>query len=252
MSSEANNFVNLMHVVQSYMNEKGEKALTKVEKYLNLAIEGYSQINLWEMNTIDTARLDLDVNTMTARLPPDFLEMIKLGIEIRGKLYTLTVNNNLVKPEPLTICDAPIESVNVEDPPAGGFYFAPYWYNGYYYSALFGVGGGFNCAYYRIDYNTNTVIFSGFTGAYPIILEYKSSGVKAGGALIPRTAIPALKAYIHFASIRHDGRYSDSQINEAERRYNVELYSLQRLNNSFSYAELCDTLYSTYSQSIKR
>lgn len=254
MTQQANNFLSLDQIVKMAMSERGEKALTNYERYLQSAIECYAQMAIFEMNTISTARLDLDVNTMTAPLPPDFVTMIKIGIEIRGKLHTLTVNNNLLKPDPTTICDnLPVTETNVTNNANNlGYYFGPYYWNGYLYQARYGQGGGINCAYYRIDYNNNTIIFDGFTGDYPIILEYKSSGVSASGGIVPREASEALKAGIHYYTIRNNAKYSPSERQEAERRYNIELYSLSRMNLSFNYDEIMDVLYSTYKQSPKR
>lgn len=253
MSEQANNYTNLMAVVQSYCNEKNEKSLTRVEKYLQLAVEGFSQLNTFELNSIETARLTLDTSTMSANLPADFIEMVKIGIEVQGRLWTLTLNQNLIQPVPSTICNVPVPQVNtITDTTVldSGFFFAPYWFEGYYYTP-YGISGGINTAYYKIDYGRNVIMFSGFTGSYPIILEYKSSGISAS-TIVPRTAVPALKAYIHFANIRHDLRFNEGQIAAAENRYNIELYSLQRLNNSFNYNEIADILYGTFSQSPKR
>ncbi len=253
MSEQAGNFVNLLNVVQSYQNERNEKSLTRTEKYLQLAIEGFSQLSTFELNSIETARLNLDVSTMSANLPPDFIEMVKIGIEIQGRLWTLTLNTNLIQPIPATICNVPVANVNTVTDTAvlsNGFYFTPYWYNGFYYTP-YGLSGGINTAYYKIDYGRNVIMFSGFTGNYPIILEYKSSGVSAS-TIVPRSAVPALKAYIHFANIRHDLRYNEGQIIAAENRYNIELYSLQRLNNSYNYDEIADILYGCFSQAPRR
>jgi len=251
---QANNFLSLDQIVKMAMSERGEKSLTNYERYLQSAIECYAQMAIFEMNTISTARLDLDVNTMTAPLPPDFVTMTKIGIEINGKLHTLTINENLIKRVPATICDTlPIENTSVtNDSNNLGYYFGPYFWNGYLYQATFGQGGGINCAYYRIDYNNNTIIFDGFTGDYPIILEYKSSGVSANGGIVPREAAEALKAGIHYYTIRNNVKYNLSERQEAERRYNIELYSLQRLNLSFNYDELVDVINSTSKQSPKR
>lgn len=96
------------------------------------------------------------------------------------------------------------------------------------------------------------IIFDGEIPNDEIILEYKSSGVKAGGALIPRQAVPTLKAYLHWKTIEYSNSYGNGDKDRKEKQYYSERRKLAFLENSFSGYELMDVLWSTYSQSPKR
>lgn len=248
-----NSWLSLMQVTKAFMNERGEKSLANIERYLQMAIEGYSDIQIFEMNTIDVAYLKVNKDTNTALLPPDFITMTKIGVNIRGRMWTLTLNNDIILPKPETICSEPITSVVDNDTTIdGGYLFAPHFRSGRYIETLYGMGGGFNVAYYRIDMNTRTIHFDGNVPNDEIILEYKSSGVKAGGAMIPRQAVPALKAYLHWKSLEYDTRINMNEKVRKEQLYGTELYKLKLLECSFTIDEYLDNSYSTMSQAPKR
>jgi len=252
MANKVNSYQTTLQVVKSFMNERNEKALTNIERYLQIAIEGYSQMQLFTMNTINVEYLKVDPNTNSALLPPDFITMTKIGVNIRGKLWTLTLNNDIVIPKVGSICDEPIERVSSDTTISGGYFFAPHYRNGTFVETLYGLGGGFNVAYYRIDMENRVIYFDGRVPNNEVILEYKGSGVKAGGALIPRQAVPALKAYIYWKSIAKDTRLSMSERDMAKREYYEELHELKLLEFSFTMDEYLDAMYSTMSQGPKR
>lgn len=247
-------FLTIHQVVRSYMSAAGIKSLTDYERLLNFAIEGYSDLSIFNVDTIDVAYIPVNTETNVAILPSDFITMTKIGVNINGRLWTLTVNNDIIIPRPEIICQNDIESVStVTDISAlGGYYFCGHYRNGLYIDTLYGLGGGFNEAYYRIDKNNGVILFNGNVRNNEIILEYKSSGVKSGGAPIPREARPALVAYIAWKHIQYDNRYSDADKARRENAYNLESHKLTLLDCGFTADEFLDTMRSSSSQSIKR
>lgn len=245
----------IAQVVKAAMNERGEKTLTNFERYLQMALEGFSDMNTFEINSVEVAYLDIDPDTMLAELPSDFITMTKIGINKNGKMWTLTVNNDILLPPPSSICD--IEPAAVPGTqvivPDGGYYFAPH-YNraGAWVDTMYGIGGGFNTAYYRIDMSRRVIYFQGHIPNNEVILEYKSNGIKGSGTIVPRQAVPALKAYLHWKVNLYNINVPMHEKQNFERLYNIELTKLTELENSFTMAEFLDTMYSTYSQSPKR
>lgn len=185
-------------------------------------------------------------------LPPDFITYTKIGFRKNGRIYTLTLNNDIALPPPDSICSIGLNEVTDDTTIVGGYYFSPHYRYGAYLDTLYSVGGGFNCAYYRVDMENRVIIFDGEIPNDEIILEYKSSGVKAGGALIPRQAVPTLKAYLHWKTIEYSNSYGNGDKDRKEKQYYSERRKLAFLENSFSGYELMDVLWSTYSQSPKR
>jgi hypothetical protein len=256
MAEKPSYALTIAQVVKSFQNERGEKTLTNFERYMQMALEGFSDMNVFEINSIEVVYLTIDPETMIAELPADFITMTKMGININGKMWTLTVNNDILLPPPSSICDiepAAVPGTQVITDPIGGYYFAPH-YNrsGRYVDTLYGVGGGFNTAYYRIDMSRRIIYFQGRIPNNEVILEYKSSGIKGSGTIVPRQAVPALKAYLHWKSTEYDGRISMGEKMRKENLYDKELVKLTQLENSFTVSEFLDTMYSTYSQTVKR
>jgi hypothetical protein len=246
-------FVTLNTVVKSFMNQRNEQGIVNFERYLQMAIEGFAEIKLFNLNSIEVAYLPVDPDTKIAKLPSDFLQMTKIGINVCGKIWTLTLNNDIAIPRPETICAAtPDTCDSYSDSVVGGYYFADHFRNGQYISALFGLGGGFNEAYYKIDEDNGRILFDGCIRNDEVVLEYISSGVKAGGTPINRKAVPAIRAYLHWVTAEYDNRIPMNEKIRKEQLYNQELMALTRLENSFTYDEFLDSYYSTLSQTIKR
>ena len=107
-------------------------------------------------------------------------------------------------------------------------------------------------AYYKIDEPNQRIIFNGNVPTDEVILEYVSSGVMAGGSPIPRKAVPAIKAYLHWKTNVYNTNLAISERQYMEQLYNTELNALRRLENSFTMDQFLDSFYSTLSQSIKR
>lgn len=246
-------YVTLNTVVKSFMNEKNEQSIVNYERYLQMAIEGFSDIRIFNLNSVEVAFLAVDPDTKIARLPSDFITMSKIGVKINNRYWTLTMNNDIVPIRPESICATPIESVESTDTTNyGGYYYAPFWRNGYLQTAFYSVGGGFNMAYYKIDEPNSRIIFNGNVPTDEVIMEYVSSGVMAGGSPIPRKAVPAIKAYLHWKTNLYDRNLSLGERQYMEQLYNVELNALRRLENSFTMDQFLDSFYSTTSQSVKR
>lgn len=252
MAERVTSFLTIVQIVKSFMSERGEKTLANFERYCNMAIEGYSDMSVFEMNTVEVAYIPINSDTNTALLPPDFITYSKIAFRKCGRLFTLTLNNDIALPPPESICPVEVEDVCETTECNGGYYFAPHYRYGAYIDALFAQGGGFNRAYYRVDMSTRTIVFSGHVPNDEIVLEYKSSQVKAGGALIPRQAAMALKAYLHWRSIEFSGSYSQSDKERKERQYYSELRKLKSLECSFTMSEMMDALWEGYQQGIKR
>jgi len=253
MEERITSYLTLNQVVKSFMNEKNEQGLVNFERYLQMAIEGYSDIQIFNINSVEVAYLSVDPDTKIAKLPADYIAMSKIAVNVCGQLVTLTVNNDITPLRPETICSAPIEDcTDCLSQINSGYYFSPFWYQGQYITTLYSVGGGFNFCYYKIDVANGRILFNGNVPHDEVILEYISSGVTAGGTPIPRQAAQSLKAYLHWRSCEYDNRVPMNEKVRKEQLYNIELNALRRLEYSFTMSEFLDTFWSCTGQGIKR
>ena len=252
MAERVTSYISIIDIVKQFMNQRREKSLANFESYVQMAIEIYSDINIFDNNNIQVAYISVNPDTNTAILPVDFISYTKIAFRKCGRLFTLTMNNDIALPPPSSICSEDIEDVCETTSVDGGYYFAPHYRYGAYIDTLYGVGGGFNRAYYRIDMTNRTIVFNGSVPNDEIVLEYISSGVTSGTILVPRQAVPSVIAGLQWKTIEYSQDYGISDKERKERLYYAERRKLVSLNCSFSLYELMDALYEGYSQSPRR
>jgi hypothetical protein len=252
MAERVTSFISIIDITKQFMNQRKEKSLANFEGYVQSAIEIYSDINIFDNNNIQVAYISVNPDTNTAILPVDFISYTKIGFRKNGRLYTLTMNNDIALPPESSICSVDIDDITETTETNGGYYFAPHYRYGAYIDTLYGMGGGFNIAYYRIDMTNRTIVFKGRVPENEIVLEYISSGVTSGTILVPRQAVPSVIAGLHWKTIEYDSRFGVGDKQRKEQLYYAERRKLVSLNCSFTMSELMDALYEGYAQSPKR
>jgi hypothetical protein len=255
--------VTFRYVVMSFLNRKGDYSLKNYKRYLQIAIEGYSEMCMWHIdNGLEVVYLKVS-DAMTANLPADYITYTKIGVPENGKIRILTKNNNILLPR---LAEDGEESFGNTDAETEGLrnliYFSGHFRNGRFVGGLYGLPGGIDNAYYRIDMERRQILFSGNIPKSYVVLEYISSGVKTDGStLIPREAIPALRAYLDWQDAEH-GIKSPSTVGEARMiSYNIqhkkalyeeEVEALRSFQHAFTAEEYKRTIYSSMMQTPKR
>jgi hypothetical protein len=259
-SDNINAYLTLHQLVLSVINAKAEKDLTNYEHYLQIAIEGLSEeIFPYRAPSVEVAYLTLSSAKM-AILPADYIYYTKIAAKVGDRYVTLTLNKNMPPNRTYSqsdLCETTVANVSEtsnEDLSTFGIIpFVPHYYNGNYVDTLYGLGGGTNFAYYKINERDRTITIQGVVQANEIILEYVSTGVKANGAtIIDRFVVPALRAYVLWRIIDNDVRVPMNEKLRKERLYIEEMDLLSHKQNTFTATELLDALYSTYAQTAKR
>jgi len=214
MSRDTNGFVNIDYAVNQCLVDIEDYDLAQYQRFLQFAYLGYTDLNLFVTQNVKVAYLRINDNK-TVDLPNDFIDYLKIGVEINGQVWTLTLNDDMLLPRSTDACGETTppdlrtigDNVDGTEQPNYGFYFASHFRNGQYVGESYGIGGGFNMAYFRIDHERRQIAFDSEIPDGTIILEYKSSGVKADGStVIPRKVIPALTAYIHWRRLQYNNK----------------------------------------------
>lgn len=143
---------------------------------------------------IKVAHLNLN-SVQQAALPLDYVRYTKIAVDLGGKLWTLSLDNNITLPTNLAKCDD-TQSPTSQD--GFGVWFAPYYSNSIYYGAMFSIGGGFNDSYYRIDEEKKLIQFLGnIPKGGKLVLEYLSNNLEANeGTMVPALYIPVLRWHL--------------------------------------------------------
>lgn len=87
--------VSLQHVVANFLNERNEYSQENYKRYLQMAVFGFSNLNMSSLRSYDVVYLTPD-NKGQCRLPDDFVDYTKVGCNLNGKLYILSMNNEIV------------------------------------------------------------------------------------------------------------------------------------------------------------
>jgi hypothetical protein len=201
----------------------------------------------------------------TVQLPADYIDYLRIGIPIDGKLRVITKHDKLLLPR--TFYGSVIGGVFVADTGdavgnsdddvdtslSNGIYFSSHWRNGQFVGGLYGLPGGVDDASYRIDIENRQIIFSGSTPRSEIVLEYLSSGQKSdGSSLIPREVVPALRTYILWQKDENDPRIAYNAKERLKREHEEAVEALRSFTNAFTKDEYLQMVYSATHQSVKR
>jgi hypothetical protein len=254
VSPKGAGLVTLRSVVMSYLNRKQDYSLKSYKRYVQILIEGYGELNLWHLGFgMEVVYLHMTA-AKTVALPSDFITYQKIGIPINGKLRVLTNKENILLPRTFDTGEAVGNTDSGDDEGNTDIlFFQSHFRGGVFTAGLYGLTGGIDDCYYRVDWENRQIVFSGETPRSEIVLEYFSNGLKPdGSSLIPREAVPALRSYLDFVVTENDPR---AAYNEKERKktlWEEEVSALRHFELSFTSEEFRRAIYSSARQSIKR
>lgn len=240
------------YVVMSVLNRLRDYSMRHYSFLEQLCIECYTDLNIWHLNNIEVVYLRMS-DAKAVDLPADFIDWTKIGIPINGKLRVLTNHKQILLPrefadgEEVGNTDSNLSSANQ------AVSFIGHFRGGQFVGGLYGFPGAIDDGYYRIDREERTIVFSGSLPRAEIVLEYISSGVLlAGGTVIPREAVPALRAYLLWQIIENDPKVSATEKERKKMQYEGEVEALRFFQSMFTKDEYVRHVQKYTRQSIKR
>jgi hypothetical protein len=259
-------FVTIRYVVMSVLNRLGEYNLKSYKRLVQICIEGYTEeLALYHIpNSLEVVYLHMSA-AKTVDLPADFVTHTKIGIPINGKLRVLTQHDNILFPR--TFDDTLLPVGNTDDTGSSGIadaiFFSDHWKNGQWVGGLFGLPGGLDDCYYRVDMERRQIVFSGATPRSEIVIEYIGTGLKAdGSSLIPRECVDALRNYVLFKMVENDmtgfmtgraqAKTAMAEIARRKQEFTESINALRSFDMAFTAEELKSAIRSGYRQTPKR
>jgi hypothetical protein len=239
------------YVVMSVLNRLRDYSMRHYSFLEQICIEGYTDLNLWHLDNVEVVYLRMS-EAKTVGLPSDYVDYLKIGIPIAGKLRVLTNKQEILLPR--TFADGE-EVGNTDDGSSSSeeIYFTGHFSNGQFVGGLYGMRGGGDQAYYRIDREKRTIIFSGSVPRSEIVLEYISSGVGLSTTtVIPREAVPALRAYLLWQLVENDSKVSATEKERKKAQYEEQLHALDFFQSAFTKDEYKKHIYKHSRQTPKR
>jgi len=249
---EVGAFVSLRYCVMSAIKRTGDHSMNEYWDLLQLAIDCLrDEIRLLEQPSIEVAYLIPNAAGIIP-WPSDMLDYIKIGIPINGQLYNLTLNENMLINR-AEKCGVDIRTMYKGNSVAitNGYNYIDHFRGSQYISGLYGIGGGFNTAYYKVDYKMRQIQFDGVIPNSEIVLEYNSTGIR-GGTIIPAAAIPVIRDYELWQRIENDPRVGANQKDRKKALFDESLAKFHFVINMFSMQEYLDAAYAGTRQGIKR
>ncbi len=228
--------ITIEQVVDSFLNERDEKSLENYRRYLRIIVEGYTDLNINLVRIPKPYHAVVNSNNMV-KLPPDYIDYIKIGVLYEGKIWTLTENKSIAfNSETINAIEIRDETGEIE---------VPVWQD---YTA----GGGINFGEYRIDIANRRIIFYGNMKGMEIYIEYVSSGiVLSEKTYVPRDMLPLLKSYLNWIITENNQKAGiNSKLRTAE-LYNHQYARYVQRKSSFTISELLDAIRSGYSMGPK-
>jgi len=244
----------IRYVVMSYLNRKGQYTLSNYKRLEQIALEGLTELNLYDLETVEVAYLTMNEIGIIP-FPSDMVDYTKVGIPSGGRIYTLTVNEDIIEPRYSKcgdeIFDPNHNKANLDT--TGGYYFADHFRGNRYVGGLYGVSGGSNVAYVKIDRQRRQFLFEGNVPRSEIILEYISTGVKQDGStMVPTEALEPLRRWIDMIVTENTPRASESAIARTTRAFEVALEKMRHFISLPTADEYRDKFYESLTQGIKR
>lgn len=234
-----NAFTTIDEIIASYCNERGDYELANRKRYERIIMEGYADLN---MNHV--AYLSYYVGVVNEanilKLPEDLVDYLKIGLEINGKIWTLTRNDNIALSIP-DVCG--IEANDDYNLLANKY---PIWHPN--------MPGGWNVAQYRVDKSPDyrRIVFDGNMMGQSVHLEYVGTGVKPSGkTYIPVQLSTTLKDYLNWVVTKRDPQAPMGRIEMARRDFINAKTQFLRTEFSMTGDEILDAFRSGYTH-LKR
>lgn len=240
----------ITYVVASVLNRLRDYSMRHYSYLEQVIIEGYTDLNLWHLDNIEVVYLRMS-DAKTVDLPADFVDWLKIGVPMGGKLRVLTNHKQILFPRQFA------DGAEVGNTDDGGVsesvFFTDHFRDGQFVGGLYGMPGGADQAFYRIDREMRTIIFSGSIPRAEIVLEYISTGIKLQGTtVIPREAVSALRAWALWQIIEDDPKVSPTQKERKKAQYEEQLHALDYFQSAFTKDEYKRHVYKHSKQTAKR
>lgn len=226
------------------------------EKFTQLALNSFADFNMFISKQIEVAYKTINSDGYI-ELPNDYIELVKLGIPVGGKLYNLGINNKILLRRSEISSTAAAQIFNGEgeeiDIPLYGYYYIDHYYNNEYIGGLYGLGGGFSPSFYRIDREKNQIQFDTAVPRNEVVLEYVSTGIKnTSSTVIPRDMVPYVVSFIIYKHYSRNRKVSGSFRSEMYQIMIEEENKLLNRKYTFNIDEYLRTMHSVHSQTVHR
>src|ERR1017187_2313601 len=235
-----------------------DKTQQRIKEYTQYAIDCLRELNISDATTIKAAMLTMNQSSRSCSFPSDMIDFTRIAIKINGCLYTLGNNENLELPTAQQ-CGIPIRDICNDnfnpDAIQGGFFWAAGVWDGYNYTPMYSVGGGFSINYYRCDRKNRMFYFDGDIMNYPVYIEYISDGVNLSGeTIVPTIMLDVLRLYTIWQVTAYDPKANQYDKEKSQKLFEEarSKWEWRKFRESFSLQEYNNTMWAEQKLSVHR
>lgn len=208
------------------------------EFLMQLIMDCITDINVFHADLSGNKTVTLDISAInTVDLPVDFQDFIVIGYVVGNQIVSLTYNPRLAIPQTQDCAEdtTPYPTSGTVELPIARHY---------------GVAG-VTTKHYKIDKRNRRIILSGAIPNSQVILEYISSGL-SNETVVPRYAVPAIRAYCYWMRAFNDPRVAMNDKNDKRELWVSEVRRLREFETRMTIDEICDALMLGVRPTIKR
>ena len=232
-----NALITLDHVVKSYLNELGSSSLADFNRYKQIVIEGFGDMNIHHTNQVDQFTSEVNgVNQLAA--PADLIDWIGVYVVVSGLYWPLDFNEKLALPKESS-CQVFYFEDHLLPPEKMGV--------GYTERRRNVVGT------FAYDYKNRVFRFEGDLAGMEMYIVYVSSGIKTEGTTyVGRELLPLLKSYLNWIITERNPMMALAIKGRAEYLYGLELQRYDRLTSGFTAHDFLAAIRAGYTLGTKR
>lgn len=208
------------------------------EFLMQLIIDCVTDLSIFHADLSGNKTVTLDVSAInTIDLPLDYVDFVTIGFAVGNKIVSMTYNPRLAIPQTQDCGEdtTPYPTSGTVDIPITRHY---------------GIAG-VTTKQYKIDKKNRRIILSGTIPNSQVVLEYVSSGV-SNNTVVPRYAVPAIRAYVYWMRIFNDPRVAMNDKNDKRELWVSEVRRLREFETRMTVDEICDALMLGVRPTIKR
>jgi hypothetical protein len=237
--------VNLTEIIAEYFNEIGDVGMSRFFQVANIAIRGVGVIYMrGSVVNLKTYEATPDALNRIS-LPDDCVKVSTVSLNINERLYPIDENKRIHLPRKRD-CGADTRDVTVSN---ANIQFLPF-YSGNIVRTFYGLTGGYDDCYYRIDDEMRYITIEGEIPAdITVVIQYKSRGISVTvDTLLPIQIKESVIAWIYMKMAPMGSREREA----AKAEFSTALAELRKIERPLNLDEWIIAGYRSLSQGIQR
>jgi hypothetical protein len=238
---EENKYYTVDKIVKGLLLSLEETGLTKYAKFVKLANDFMDELR-FDTKAEDIRTLSLEMATdRTVCLPRDYMDYVKIGIQVDDKVKVMTQNEKLSLLPPSTPRD---DSTKVP--------FRNYLVNGEHKGGFYGYGNGGYYGDFKIDTKNKLIRFPSDVEVQPIYIEYISNcSCDCEEDYVHPYAKKAMEYYILWQHYLHKGKNYRAEASDFREEYYNELRKTRARLHPLSVQDIINISERNFKLSIK-